>query len=82
MTASHITIRGLPESLAKALEAEKQSRKQSLNQTVIDLLAAALHLEAPTNGLEKFAGSWSAEEFDEFTTETEFLGAVDDELWA
>ncbi len=81
----HLTIRDIPADLARALEHEKKRRGQSLNQTMKDLLRRALGLERgggpPDNGLGRFAGTWSEAEHAEFERNTQFLEAVDDELW-
>ena len=65
----YISIRNIPEILAKAIIEEKQRRNQSLNKTIIDLLFQALGLSAHQlydNGLGKLAGSWNQQEFEEF----------------
>jgi hypothetical protein len=77
----HLSIRNLTPELARALETERKRRKASLNQTVLDLLGQALGLTTPlekwTNGLEKFAGGWTEEEFREFEEATADFGLVD-----
>lgn len=80
--ARHLTIRNVPEELALALDAERRSTGKSLNQTVIDLLRGSLGVGAPrTNGLEKFAGVWTQEEYLEFRKNTEDFDKIDEELW-
>jgi len=79
----HLTIRNVPPDLAQRLEQEKRTSGQSLNQTVLDLLARATGLERrrPSNGLAELAGRWSADEqmaFDRSIAETE---QIDPELW-
>lgn len=81
---NHLTIRNVPPDVAAALEREKQRRGASLNRTVIELLKQSLGVGAPapaSNGLRRFAGTWTAEEFAEFEAATEFTEAVDDEIW-
>jgi len=81
---AYLTIRGLPDDVAKALQAEKHRRGKSTNQTVIDLLRHALNLGwAPKtgNGLEKLAGTWDEEEFDLFERATAVFEHTDEELW-
>jgi len=79
----HLTIRHVPPALARALEAEKRRRRTSLNRTVIDLLTQALGLGAGrrSNGLARFAGTWTREEFEEFEKAVEFTEQIDEELW-
>jgi hypothetical protein len=87
MTASrtsYLTIRNVPPRVASALRAESRRRRQSVNQTVIDLLGAATGVgqaEPATNGLEKLAGSWSEEEFDAFESTQTGMSQIDPEMW-
>jgi hypothetical protein len=80
----HLTIRQVPPDLSRALEAEKRRRGSSLNRTVLDLLAEALGTRqrgGRSNGLGRFAGTWTDEEFEEFEKAIEFTEQVDQELW-
>jgi hypothetical protein len=82
--ASHLTVRGVPPALARAIETERRRRGTSLNQTVIDLLARALGLgtrQARSNGLRSLAGTWSAEEHAQFEEAITFTERIDEELW-
>lgn len=79
-----ITVRNVPEPLARALEAEKKRRGRSLNQTVLELLGQALGVEGPrlrSNGLRSLAGTWSQQELEDFEAATSTFDRVDDELW-
>ncbi|EFK06033.1 conserved hypothetical protein [delta proteobacterium NaphS2] len=78
-----LTIRRVSPELDKALVAESRLRGESVNQTVLDLLkqALGLHREGVDNGLGKFAGTWTEEEFFEFEKETAFFETIDPELW-
>ena len=79
-----LTIRGVDAHLARALEKEQARRGTSLNQAVLDLLRQALGVsgEGPrSNGLAKLAGTWSAEELEEFEVHTESFEQVDEDLW-
>ena len=80
----HLTVRGVPEDLARALTEEKQRRGQSLNRTVLDLLRQALAL-VPVgrydNGLGELAGSWSEDELADFEEATRIFETIDEELW-
>jgi plasmid stability protein len=81
---SYLTVRNIPDDMAKALRTEKRRRGKSLNQTVIDLLRQALGLgwESPGgNGLEKLAGTWSRKEFNHFERATAVFEQIDEELW-
>ena len=80
----HLTIRNVPPDLAEALEQEKHRRGQSLNQTVLQLLAQGLGL-GPTgrrsNGLARLAGTWTAAEYDQFEAAVAVTEQIDEELW-
>ena len=79
-----ISIRNVPDELARALDRERRLMDRSLNQTVIDLLQRALGLSAChdfDNGLKRFAGRWSDEEFREFEQSTKLFDDLDEELW-
>jgi hypothetical protein len=80
----YLTVRNVPQAVAKALQKEMQRRGKSLNQTVIELLKQALGLDwnSPgVNGLEKLAGTWSQEEFDRFERATAVFEHIDEEQW-
>lgn len=77
-----LTIRGIPDEVAVALEQEKRRRGESLNQTVIDLLSQGLGVGlARSNGLARLAGTWGDEEFQEFQEAVAPLEHADEELW-
>jgi hypothetical protein len=82
MNARYLTVRNLPPDISAALQREKRRRGTSLNQTVIDLLKQSLGVSAPrSNGLSRFAGTWSAEDEREFLTNIRDFEKVDPELW-
>jgi hypothetical protein len=75
-----LTVRKVDAALAR----ETKRRGTSLNQTVLDLLRRGLGMDtsAPrANGLEKFAGTWTAEEFEEFEESVAMFDKIDPELW-
>lgn len=78
-----ITIRGVSNELARALQNEKKRRGTSLNQAVLDLLGQSLGLTSKQydNGLAKLAGTWSSQEFADFEQQTKFFEQVDSEVW-
>jgi hypothetical protein len=86
MTAPrHLEVRGIPEPLARALEAEARRRGASVNETVKDLLARALGLadgaEPLDNGLGDLAGTWTSKDLAELERTTRSFEEVDEELW-
>jgi len=78
-----LSIRNVNPQLAAALEAERRARDISLNETVLDLLRRALGLvdEPYDNGLEALSGSWSDDDFAEFTTAVATFNEIDENLW-
>ncbi|MDQ3380198.1 MAG: hypothetical protein M3546_07725 [Actinomycetota bacterium] len=79
----HLTIRHVPADLARALDEEKRRRGNSLNRTVLELLAQALGLSTGrrTNGLRDLAGRWTNEELAEFERAVALTEQIDEELW-
>jgi hypothetical protein len=80
-----LTIRNVPRRLADALDRERRRRDQSLNSTVLAVLGRGLGIGddgAPTNGLARLAGSWTAEEQREFDAAVQAFESVDDDMWS
>jgi plasmid stability protein len=80
----HLTIREVPDDLAKALQREKRRRGKSLNQTVKELLRQSLALDAeavPGNGLGRLAGGWSEQDLESFERATAVFERIDEDLW-
>ena len=81
---AYLTIRGLPDDVAKVLREEKRRRGKSMNQTVIELLRQALNLgwtSKSGNGLEKLAGTWNEVEFEVFERAMTAFEVPDEEHW-
>jgi len=79
-----LTVRNVDARLASALARETKRRGTSLNQTVLAVLRRELGIDTPvphTNGLERFAGTWTAEEFAEFEANVAMFEEIDPELW-
>lgn len=79
-----LTVRNVDARLASALARETKRRGTSLNQTVLNVLRRGLGIDTPeprTNGLEKLAGTWTAEEFAEFEAKVAMFEEIDPELW-
>ena len=80
----HLTVRNIPHDVAAALKAEKNRRRQSLNQTVIQLLRQSLGVgpgRERSNGLARLAGRWTEEERERFEAAISATDQIDEELW-
>jgi len=80
----HLTVRNVPDALARQLDQERARRGLSLNQTVIDLLSQATGVSCLAtfeNGLGRLAGTWSATDLRQFEHATRAFEAVDEEMW-
>jgi len=78
----NLTIRNVPDDLADALEREKSRRRESLNQTVIELLSQGLGVGlSRSNGLARLAGTWTAEDHRMFEESIAPFEEIDAELW-
>jgi hypothetical protein len=78
----HLKVRNVPSDLAAALDAEKQRRQGSLNQTVIELLRLSLGVgRKRSNGLARLAGTWTEEEHERFEAAIAVTEQIDEELW-
>lgn len=82
-----ITLRNLPPELERRVEAKARELGLSLNKTVIRLLEDHLVPRSsplagqPYRDLDALAGSWTAEEADEFDRALEEQRHIDAELW-
>ncbi len=80
----NITIRNVPESLARSLDEEKRLRGRSLNQTVLELLGQAVGIAGGgrrSNGLAALGGRWSRDEVAELEEALRSTEELDPELW-
>jgi len=81
-----LTIRSIGSRLRSALEREAARRGQSLNKTVLALLAESLGLEGSRAGeehddLDELAGTWSKSEAARFDEALRAQRQVDAKLW-
>ncbi len=79
-----LTLHNLPPELAQALERESLRLRESLEQTVIELLRQALKVRNvgdKRNGLARLAGTWSKEEHESFESAVAVTEQIDEELW-
>jgi hypothetical protein len=83
ITVKQITIRGVKEDLARALDEERRRRGTSLNKAILDLLRQGLGIGTQTydNGLARFSGTWTRQDVTDFEKSTEMFEQTDQELW-
>lgn len=82
--ARRLTIRDVPDDLARALAEETRRRGEPLDRAVIDLLRTALGVGAGPrydNGLGRLAGTWSEQDLSGFEEATRCFEAIDEDLW-
>jgi hypothetical protein len=84
--STQLTLRSVDPRLRGALEREAARRKQSLNKTMLALLAEALGLaesapREPYDDLDELAGTWSKAESDRFDAALAAQRQVDPKLW-
>lgn len=75
-----LTIRGVPDEVARRLERLSRARGQSVNTTVVHLLAAAVGADERRRRLQRYA-TWTAEDLDEFQKALAEQRVVDEALW-
>ena len=81
---SYLTVRNLPEDVARELEHERKRRGDSLNRVVINSLRRGLGLGQPrkSNGLAALAKQWTKREFDAFERHLREIGeSIDEDVW-
>ena len=81
-----LTIRSISSALRTALDREAARRGQSLNRTVLALLAERLGLADPAasiehDDLDELAGTWSKSEATRFDEALHAQRQVDAKLW-
>ncbi len=83
---SAITLRNLPPAVARAIREKAKKERTSLNRAVISLLEEATGLtsrrkEVLHHDLDRFAGCWTKEEYDEFMGALREQRQIDPEMW-
>jgi plasmid stability protein len=80
----NLTIHNVPSELAQALQRESMRLRASLDDTVIELLRRALKIgpmEDKRNGLARLAGTWTADEHEQFEAAIAVTEQLDEDLW-
>ena len=81
---SQITLRDVPRELDHRLRELARAQNKSLNRTIIGVLMESLHLgdgRDRKRDMSDLAGTWSAEEAEEFDANTRVFEQLDDEMW-
>ena len=81
---SYLTVRNVPEDVARELELERKRHGVSLNQAVVDTLRRGLGLGQlrKSNGLAGLAGKWSRRELEAFERSIHEIGeTIDEDAW-
>ena len=79
-----ITLRDIPEPLAKKIEDRSKRRGTSLNKTVIEMLeeSSSSHKAGRVyTDLDHLFGTWTKEEADEFDQFLKEHRTIDEEMW-
>jgi plasmid stability protein len=80
----YLTVRNVPDDVARELEEEQKRHGVSLNQAVVNTLRKGLGLGQPrkTNGLGQLARRWEQSEFETFERNVNEIGeAIDEDVW-
>lgn len=77
MIIKAITLRNIPEALARRIEERAGRSGASLNRTVIEMLTEKSSSESRRQDFERFSGRWSAEEADAFDAELAIMRTVE-----
>jgi len=77
---SQLTIRGVPDEVARRLGRLSKERGQSLNATALQLLAEAVGVDERRRRLERYV-TWSADEAAAFDRKIDNGRVIDDDLW-
>lgn len=75
-----LTIRGVPETVARRLEAISRERRTSVNATVLEILEKAVGVDGRREALERYA-TWTAEDLAELQKALAGQRAIDAKLW-
>jgi len=85
MTA--LTVRNLPPEVARAIREKARKERLSLNKAVVKLLEQATGAVAGQRGpvlhhdLDRFAGTWSREDYETFTGSLQEQRSIEPEMW-
>ena len=81
-----MTLRGIDETIASALKEKARLEETSVNAVMLRLLKESLGIEkkkrtAVHSDLDHLAGTWSAQESDDFLRAIAVFEKVDEDMW-
>lgn len=80
-----ITLRNIPPAVEKAIRAKARQKKISANRAVIELLQERVGVldskKVVHHDLDRFIGSWTAQEARDFDKALAEIRRIDPELW-
>ena len=75
-----LTIRGVPDEVARSLQRVSRERRKSVNATVNEILADAMGPRARLERLKTYV-TWTDEDMREFSEALAELRAIDADAW-
>lgn len=75
-----LTIRNVPDAVAKRLERLSRERQESLNSTVVQLLTESVSYDARRERLQRYV-TWTPEDVAQFNDALRAQRTIDDDLW-
>jgi hypothetical protein len=78
--ATQITVRNVSPELGRRLHRLSRERGESLNATVLRILAEAVGVDGRRRALERYA-TWTSEDLEEFEGALRAQREVDERLW-
>ena len=81
-----MTLRGIDDNIAAVLKERAKQEETSVNAVMLRIIKESLGIEkkkrtAVYNDLDHLAGTWSAEESDDFLRATAVFEKVDEDMW-
>jgi plasmid stability protein len=78
--SKQMTIRGVPDEVARKLARLSRERGRSVNTTVVEILRQAVDVDARRDRLARYA-TWTREEFEQFEETLAAQRVIDEALW-
>jgi plasmid stability protein len=78
--ARQLTVRGVPDEVARRLASLSRTRGESLNATVRHILEQAVDVDARRQRLARYA-TWTSEDQAEFDRALAAQRVIDEDLW-